>query len=30
LGDDSLMMMTNVGLMEKVSLNLNGGKCQLE
>lgn len=30
LNDDSLMIMTNVGLMERVSLNLNGGKCQLE
>lgn len=27
LHDDSLLMMTNVGLMERVSLNKNGGKC---
>lgn len=24
------MMMTNTGLIERVSLNLEGGKCQLE
>lgn len=29
LPDDSLLMMTNTGLMERVSLNMNGGKCQL-
>jgi hypothetical protein len=30
LPDDCLMMMTNTGLMEKVALNMSGGKCQLE
>ena len=28
--DDSLMFMSNLGLMERVGLNEAGGKCQLE
>lgn len=27
MSDDSLMLMTNVGLMERISLNQMGGKC---
>lgn len=30
MGDDTLMMMTNLGMMERFELNQKGGKCQLE
>lgn len=29
MDDDSLMLMTNLGIMERCSLNQSGGKCQL-
>ena len=28
--DDTLLIMTNVGIMERVRLNKDGGKCQLD
>lgn len=30
MDDDSLMLMTNLGIMERFQLNQQGGKCQLE
>ena len=29
MADDTLMMMSNIGLMERFQLNQKGGKCQL-